>query len=147
MPYDIADTTTPQLDEEKIQDWMNSYALLTLTNASDWTFTFLREHSVDSRNQQPHPVVLFKHARAAYSVPVSLFTFKTGPLAQEQPRPDIKVRNEGTLVLLEPMTDAATEWIDDHVDEPNFYCNALVVESRYARDIIEEMQRHGLVVV
>ncbi len=39
------------------------------------------------------------------------------------------------------MTDAATAWINDHVEEPQFYCNALVVESRYARETIEEMQR------
>ncbi len=146
VPYDIGDITQPQLDEEKIRHWINSYALLTLTNASEWTFAFLREHSVDSRNPQPHPVVLFKHARAAFSAPASLFACNPGPSAKEQPQLDVKIRNEGTLVLLQPMTDAATEWIDEHVEEAQFYCNALVVESRYARETIEAMQRHGLVV-
>ncbi len=146
MSYDIGDITEPQLDEEKIQHWINSYALLTLTNASDWTFHFIREHGGDSRNPQPHPVVFFKHAKAAFSAPASVFAFKTGPLAKEQPQPDIKIRNEGTLVLLQPMTEAATEWIEEHIADAQFYCNALVVESRYAREIIEAMERHGLVV-
>ncbi len=145
MSYDIADTTTPQLDEEKIQHWINSYALLTLTNASDWTYAFLREHSVDSRNPQPHPVIVFKHPKAAFSAPASLFTF-AGPLAQDQRQPDIKIRNEGTLVLLQPLTDAASSWIDANITDAQFYCNALVVESRYAREIIEAMQRYGLLI-
>ncbi len=146
MAYDIADTTTPQLDEEKIQHWINSYALLTLTNATDWSFCFLREHSVDTCNPQPHPVVLFKHPKAAFSAPASLFAFKAGPLAQEQPQPDVKVRNEGTLVLLQPMTEAATDWIDANITDAQFYCGALVVEARYAREIIEAMERSGLIV-
>ncbi len=145
MSYDIGDITQLQLDEQKVHNWINSYALLTLTNASDWTFVALREHSVDGRNPKPHAVVVFKHPKVKYTVPASLFTLKAGP-SQEQPKPDVKVRNEGSLVLLQPVTETASSWIDANITDAQFYCNALVVESRYAREIIEAMERSGLVV-
>lgn len=48
-------------------------------------------------------------------------------------RPDVLVRNEGTLFLFCPLTDAAKQWLCSHV-EPDaiWFGHALVVEHRYA---------------
>tara|TARA_Y100001951_G_scaffold58355_1_gene46369 strand:- start:92 stop:250 length:159 start_codon:yes stop_codon:yes gene_type:complete len=46
--------------------------------------------------------------------------------------------NEGSIVLFEPLTDAARGWWTDNVDpEAQTMGQAYVVEHRYAPDIIE----------
>ncbi len=62
-------------------------------------------------------------------------------------QPDVTVRNEGSIVLLTPQTDAGKEWTDEHIPQAMGFGPALVVEWRYADDIIEGMQRDGLEVV
>ena len=49
-----------------------------------------------------------------------------------------KIMNEGSIVLFEPLTDAARGWWTDNVDpEAQTMGQAYVVEHRYAPDIIE----------
>jgi len=60
---------------------------------------------------------------------------------------DITVRNEGSLVLIIPETDAASEWLDEHLsDEVTYWCGALVVEPRYFLDLLCGMESDGLVI-
>jgi hypothetical protein len=60
--------------------------------------------------------------------------------------PDVRVRNEGTIVLFTPLTPAARDWICVNV-QPNaqWLANALVVEHRYAADLAAAMRQAGLV--
>ena len=49
-----------------------------------------------------------------------------------------KIRNEGSIVLFEPLTSTAQGWWSDNVDpEAQTFGNAYAVEHRYAPDIIE----------
>ena len=46
--------------------------------------------------------------------------------------------NEGSIILFEPLTDAARSWWTDNVDpEAQTFGNAYAVEHRYAGDIVE----------
>ena len=49
-----------------------------------------------------------------------------------------KIRNEGSIILFEPLTSAAQDWWSSNVDpEAQTFGRAYVVEHRYAPDIIE----------
>lgn len=62
--------------------------------------------------------------------------------------PDVWVRNEGTVVQFLPLSDAAREWIDQNVQSEDWQWmgRSLVVDHRYAGNLIEGMQGAGLVV-
>jgi hypothetical protein len=50
---------------------------------------------------------------------------------------DLLVRNEGTLVLLRPTTDAAATWLRESTPEDaTWWGGALVVEPRYVESIL-----------
>jgi len=60
---------------------------------------------------------------------------------------DVLVRNEGSIFLLTPMTEAASEWFADHLPEDaQTFGPATVVEHRYVAAIVEGMVNDGLVV-
>lgn len=62
-------------------------------------------------------------------------------------KPDVEVRNEGSIFLFVPLTEDANAWIEANIgDEAQFFGNALVVEHRYAENIAHGMQEGGLVV-
>lgn len=64
-----------------------------------------------------------------------------------QPAPDFFVRNEGSIFLLEPQTDAAVAWVDEHLPPDHMLFGAsIVVEHRYIRDIVAGIQSAGLAV-
>jgi hypothetical protein len=68
-------------------------------------------------------------------------------IAEKANQPDVFVRNEGSIFLLTPMSDAAREWIGEHIPEDAQYMGrALVVEHRYVEDIVAGMQSDGLIV-
>jgi len=49
-----------------------------------------------------------------------------------------KIINEGSIILFEPLTDAARSWWSSNVDpEAQTFGQAYVVEHRYAGDIVE----------
>jgi len=51
---------------------------------------------------------------------------------------DFEVRNEGSIYLLRPMTDAAKAWCDEHLPEDApMFGNAYVVEHRFIRGVVE----------
>jgi hypothetical protein len=60
---------------------------------------------------------------------------------------DFEVQDEGTIVLLKPVSDEAKEWGESHIDqEAERWGVAYVIEPRYLADIIEGIVNHGLTV-
>lgn len=60
---------------------------------------------------------------------------------------DAAVQNHGSIFLVEPLTPAAEEWLEDNVaGETQHWGSALVVEHRYINDLVAGMQQSGLVV-
>lgn len=62
---------------------------------------------------------------------------------------DFSVNNQGTIVLLQPLTDAARAWVEEHIGLDNGfqpYWPTVVIECRYVRDIIEGIRNDGLAV-
>lgn len=61
---------------------------------------------------------------------------------------DVRIQNEGSIFLFHPLTEAAKQWMQEHVlsDEAQFFGKALVVEHRYAGHLAEGMANDGLVV-
>lgn len=58
---------------------------------------------------------------------------------------DIRVQDEGTIVLLHPLTDRGREWINTQVQaDAQYLGRALAVERRYVQDILEGMAAEGL---
>ena len=61
-------------------------------------------------------------------------------------KPDVLVRNEGTLFLFCPLTSRAKNWIDERVQpDALWFGGALVVEHRFARALAQGMFDEGLV--
>ncbi len=61
---------------------------------------------------------------------------------------DFSVTYDGSsLYLLEPRSEAAIEWADEHLpDDAQTFCNAIVVEHRYIQSIVSGIQADGLTV-
>lgn len=61
---------------------------------------------------------------------------------------DIRVRNEGSIIMLDPLTDDAKIWIDENVQVEAYqvFGGSVAVEHRYVDAIIEGAQDAGLVV-
>lgn len=65
------------------------------------------------------------------------------------PEADINVRDEGSIILLEPQSPTGRDWIDEHIGPDNGYqpmYPTVVCEHRYADDVIEGMLGDGLTV-
>lgn len=66
-------------------------------------------------------------------------------LEDARPLTDISVENHGTIALLRPQTPRAAVWLSDHTDgEAQWFGDALAVEPRYVRDIVEGAVEFGL---
>ena len=62
-------------------------------------------------------------------------------------RQDIQVENHVSIFLFRPLTKAAQEWFCLHCppgDNHQYFGNALVVEHRYASDLIRLARNDGL---
>lgn len=58
---------------------------------------------------------------------------------------DVRVRDEGSIILVEPITEAAENWITENVQaDAQYVGRSLVVEHRYAADLISGMVNDGL---
>jgi len=58
---------------------------------------------------------------------------------------DVHVRNCGSIFLLTPLTEAARQWIKEHIPEDATWFGAsLVVEHRYVEDILNGMSSEAL---
>lgn len=62
-------------------------------------------------------------------------------------KPDFVLNDQGSIVLLLPNSDAAREWLDDNIGEDaQYFGRSLVVEHRFADDIIDGIMAEGLIV-
>ena len=60
--------------------------------------------------------------------------------------PDVLVSNAGTVFVFGPLTSAAKQWIDEHVQpDMTWYGNTLIVEHRFAWGLAAGMKDAGLV--
>jgi hypothetical protein len=60
---------------------------------------------------------------------------------------DFAVANHGTIVLLQPLTRAANEWIAANLPADRLhYAGAVVIEPRYLADIVDGLRNDGLTV-
>ena len=58
---------------------------------------------------------------------------------------DVEVRNEGSIFLFCPHSPRGSEWIRDNVsDDAQWWGSMLVVEHRYALDLVQGMLNDGL---
>ena len=63
------------------------------------------------------------------------------------PTPDVLVENHFSLILFRLLTPAANQWVENNVSEDaQFFGGALVVEPRYASDLIHGLIADGLAV-
>ena len=58
---------------------------------------------------------------------------------------DVRIENHGSIVLVQPLTDTAREWLTANVGEDSMYFGgALVVEPRYLGELVDGMVSDGL---
>ena len=69
-------------------------------------------------------------------------------MANEKTLPDVRVDTRGgTIILFRPLTEDGKNWIKENTDpDAQWYAGALAVEYRYASDLLEGMQKDGLIV-
>ena len=63
-------------------------------------------------------------------------------------RPDFNLRDEGSIVLLTPLSPSAHEFVEERIGSDNGfqpYWPTVVIERRYAQDIIEGVIAQGMV--
>jgi len=60
---------------------------------------------------------------------------------------DVRVQDEGSVVMLRPLTPEAKQWLQDHADEDAIWMGgALAVGHQYADEIIQGLQDEGFTV-
>ena len=63
---------------------------------------------------------------------------------------DFQIEDHGTIFLVRPLTDGATDWINDNVDtegaDVQWMGNAVVVEHRYVEDLAGGLTDAGFTV-
>jgi len=60
---------------------------------------------------------------------------------------DFAIQYEGSIILLHPRSSEAREWVQDHIGPDNGfqpYWPTVVIEPRYAGDIVAGIQADGL---
>ena len=63
-------------------------------------------------------------------------------------KPDFKLRNEGSIQLLTPITEAAHEWIEEHLlGDCRWFGMAVAIETNYADPILNGIKNDGLTIV
>jgi hypothetical protein len=61
--------------------------------------------------------------------------------------PDFSVETHGSIFLLRPLSDAACDWIAEHIPEDaQTFGNAIVVQHRFIGAIVTGARADGLVV-
>ena len=60
-------------------------------------------------------------------------------------KPDALLTNHGSLCILRLLTEDAQSWVDENVDPDHMtWGDGIVIEPRYAGDILEGMRDAGL---
>jgi hypothetical protein len=59
---------------------------------------------------------------------------------------DFEIRDDGSIILLRPLTDAARIWVDENIGRNNGYqpmYPTVIVEPRYLGPILQGLQAEG----
>lgn len=60
---------------------------------------------------------------------------------------DFRVSGGGSLYILSPLTEAARDWVAEHIgDDAQTFGGGIAVEHRYIGDIVDGIQCDGLTV-
>lgn len=65
--------------------------------------------------------------------------------ARRKARTDARVDGHGSVVLVRPLTAAATAWLKEHTDG-TWFGGALAVEPRYVLNLVAGMREDGFTV-
>ncbi|HEY4934492.1 MAG TPA: hypothetical protein VII23_23240, partial [Terriglobales bacterium] len=104
------------------------------TDLSAWTYVLTDEE------------IIFTHPRVGEgSWPRSKVMRAALPQVPLTPKPDIRVRNEGNLVLFEPLNAKAAAFMNDALADAPVFSNAVVIEHRHAPEIAAMLERKGFV--
>ena len=59
---------------------------------------------------------------------------------------DFTITNHGSIVIIEPLTEAAIDWVAEHIpeDAQRWGRAGVVVEPRYVGDIVAGIEADGL---
>lgn len=61
---------------------------------------------------------------------------------------DFHVTGHGGLYLVQPLTEAASLWLEEHIgEEAQWFGSALAVEHRYIRPLVEGIVNDGYAVI
>ena len=70
-------------------------------------------------------------------------------MSHKNSQPDFTLRDEGSLILLTPLSSSAHEFVEERIGSDNGfqpYWPTVVIERRYAQDIVEGVISEGMVV-
>lgn len=88
---------------------------------------------------------LFTTSAKEREVQMSEDGFKQSGTSPTKSEPDVIVENHFSLLLFRLLSASAKSWVDQNVQEDaQFFGGALVVEPRYAQNLIEGMRESGL---
>jgi hypothetical protein len=71
---------------------------------------------------------------------------QTTPIPEVQiQKHDFIVRDEGTIWLFTPLSESASEFLREHIQEDaQYFGTSLCCEHRFARDLLAGLREHGL---
>lgn len=70
-------------------------------------------------------------------------------ISETKIKADFCLENYGSILLLRPLSDAAEDWVNEHIGRDNGfqpYWPTVVIEPRYLADILEGVKAEGLAV-
>jgi hypothetical protein len=59
---------------------------------------------------------------------------------------DFLVEDHGSILILQPLTAEANEWIEEYLDNPETWAGGVVVEPRYIDTLVEGILSGGLTI-
>jgi hypothetical protein len=66
-------------------------------------------------------------------------------MAMAKKNVDVTVENHGSLFLIDPLTEKASQWIDEHVHaDAQYFGSKLVVEHHYIENLVLGMVEDGI---
>lgn len=122
------------LDDERIMIALRDLAVMHQTDLSAWTYVLTDEE------------IIFTHRRVGEACwPRCKVLLAARPQVRLHHKPDIRVQNEGSLVLFEPLNAKAAAFMNDALADAPVFNNAVVVEDRHASEVASMLERKGFV--
>jgi hypothetical protein len=120
------------LDDEQIMIALRDLAVMHQTDLSAWTYGLTEEE------------IIFTHPRLG-ETRWQLCKVLRAARPQVPLKADIRVRNDGSLVLFEPLNAKAAAFMNDALADAPVFNNAAVIEDRCASEVASKLERKGFV--